>query len=107
MVTSALMTDTSREVILKRVLCIRYPVQFCRKNYEDEDKDVRALIDSSSEFNAMHPAYATKLDLRIKKIDVGTQKIDGSHLDNFEMVIADCSVRTSSEGFDSSRRPFC
>ena len=41
----------------------------------------------------MHPAYTTKLGLRAKKIDVGVQKIDGSYLDTFEMVIADCSVK--------------
>ena len=41
----------------------------------------------------MHPAYATKLSLRIRKIDVSAQKIDGSHLNIFEMVIADCSVK--------------
>ena len=29
-------------------------------------------MDLSSEVNAMHPAYATKLGLRTKKIDVGT-----------------------------------
>ena len=87
------MTDTSREATLERVPCIRYPVRFRRKNDEDEDKDVRALIDSGSEVNAMHPAYATKLGLRARKIDVGAQKIDGSHLDTFGMVIADCSVK--------------
>ena len=32
---------------------------------------MRALIDSSSEVNAMHPAYATKLGLHARKIDVG------------------------------------
>ena len=41
----------------------------------------------------MHPVYATKLGLRTRKIDVGIQKIDGSHLDTFGMVIADCSVK--------------
>ena len=87
------MTDTSREATLERVSCIRYPVRFRRKNDEDEDKDVRALIDSGSEVNAMHPAYTTKLGLRARKIDVDTQKIDGSYLDTFGMVIADCSVK--------------
>ena len=87
------MTDTSREANLKRVPCIQYPVQFRRKNNEDKDKDVRALIDSSSGVNVMHPAYATKLGFRARKIDVGTQKIDKSYLDIFEMVIADCSVK--------------
>ena len=87
------MTDTSRKATLKRVPCIRYPVRFRQKNDEDEDKDVRALIDLGSEVNAMHPAYATKLGLHARKIDVGAQKIDGSHLDTFGMVIADCSVK--------------
>ena len=53
---------------------------------------MRALIDSSSKVNAMHPAYATKLGLRARKIDVGAKKIDRSHLETFGMVIADCSV---------------
>ena len=87
------MTDTSREATLKRVLCIRYPVWFHQKNNKDEDKDVRALIDSGSEVNVMYPAYPTKLGLCIRKIDVGAQKIDGSHLDTFGIVIADCSVK--------------
>ena len=65
------MTDTSREATLEGVLCIRYLVRFRQKNNKDEDKDVRALIDSGSEVNTMHPAYATKLGLRTRKIDVG------------------------------------
>ena len=54
---------------------------------------MRALIDLGSKVNAMHSTYATKLGLRARKIDVGAQKIDGSHLDTFEMVIADCFVK--------------
>ena len=46
-----------------------------------------------SEVNAMHPAYATKLGFRARKIDIDAQKIDGSYLDIFEMVIANCSVK--------------
>ena len=53
---------------------------------------MRALIDSGSKVNAMHFAYATKLGLYARKIDVGAQKIDGSQLDIFQMVIADCLV---------------
>ena len=41
----------------------------------------------------MHPAYATKLGLRARKINIGAQKIDGSHLDTFGMVIVNCSVK--------------
>ena len=87
------MTNTSREATLERVPCIRYPVWFRRKNNKDKDKDIRALIDSGSKVNAMHSTYATKLGLRARKIDVGAQKIDRSHLDTFGMVIADCLVK--------------
>ena len=41
----------------------------------------------------MYLVYAIKLDLSIRKIDFGTQKIDKSHLDIFEIVIADYSVK--------------
>ena len=68
-------------------------VQFFQKNNKDKDKNVRVLIDSSSEDNAMHPAYAMKLGFRTRKIDVGTQKINGSHLDTFGIVIADYLVK--------------
>ena len=87
------MTNTSRKATLERVPCIRYPVQFRQKNDKDKDKDVRALIDFGSKVNAIYPAYTTKLGLRTKKINVGTQKIDGSHLDIFGIVIADCLVK--------------
>ena len=87
------MTDTSREATLEQVPCIWYPVWFRRKNNEDENKDVKARINLDSEVNAMHPTYTTKLGPRARKIDVGTQKIDRSHLDTFEMVIADYSVK--------------
>ena len=53
---------------------------------------MKVLINSGSKVNAMDPAYATKLGLRARKIDVGVQKIDKSHLDTFGMVIADYSV---------------
>ena len=36
----------------------------------------------------MNPAYAKKLGLRVRQTNVGAQKIDGSHLKTFEMVIA-------------------
>ena len=45
----------------------------------------------------MHPIYATKLGLCAKKIDVGTQKINGSHLDIFGMVIVDYPVKDKLE----------
>ena len=41
----------------------------------------------------MYPAYAAKLGLCVKETDVGAQKIDGSHLDTFGMVIAGFAVK--------------
>ena len=60
------MTGASKEANLERVPCIRYLVQF-RK---DQD-DTKALIDSGSEVNAMHAAYAVKLGLSVRKPNVG------------------------------------
>ena len=51
------------------------------------------MIDSGSKVNAIHSTYTTKLSLRARKIDVCVQKINGSHLVIFGMVIADCSVK--------------
>ena len=45
----------------------------------------------------MYPTYATKLGFRARKIDVGAQKIDGSYLDTFGMVIAEYSVKKKLE----------
>ena len=82
------MTEASKEATLERVPCIRYPVRFKK----DQD-DTQALIDSGSEVNAMNPAYAKKLGLRVRQTNVGAQKIDGSHLETFGMVIASFSLQ--------------
>ena len=65
-----------------------------------------ALIDSGSEVNTMHPVYVMKLGFRARKIDVCAQKIDGSYLDIFGMVIVDCSVKYKLGRVNTSRRPF-
>ena len=82
------MTENSQEVTLEHVPCIRYPIQF-RK---DKD-DIQALLNSGSEVNAMNPTYAKKLGLRVRQTNVGAQKIDGSHLNTFGMVIAGFSLQ--------------
>ena len=46
-----------------------------------------------SEVNIMHLAYATKLRLCARKIEVGVQKIDGFYLDILEIVIVDFTVK--------------
>lgn len=78
-VTKANIKDTS----LAQVLCIYYPVQFQKSNSQ-----VWAFVNSKSKVNTMNPAYAKKLDLWIQKTNVGAQKIDGSSLNTFKMVIA-------------------
>ena len=82
------MTGASREApkvrVLDRVFCICYPIQF-RK---DKSKDVLALLDFKSEVNAMTLVYAAHLGLKVRVTNVGVQKIDGSSLATYGIVIA-------------------
>ena len=50
------------------------------------------MLDSGSKVNAMSPAYTKRLGLKTRKTNVGAQKIDGSALETFGMVIADFQV---------------
>ena len=54
------------------------------------------MLDSGSEVNAMSPTYVERLGLKTRRTYVGAQKIDGSALDTFEMVIADFQVEDKS-----------
>ena len=74
--------------VLNRVPYICYPVQF-RKN---KGKDVLALLDSKSELNAMTPAYTVHLGLKVRMTNVGVQKIDGSLLAIYGIVIVAVQV---------------
>ena len=46
-----------------------------------------ALLESGSKVNAVHPAFAKELGLSIRLTDIGAQKIDGTTLDTFEMIV--------------------
>ena len=81
--TSVPVTGGDEEVV--RVLCIYYPVRF-------SEEQVRALFDSSSKVNAINPDYTWKLELKIRKTNVGAQKIDSFALETLEMVIADFQI---------------
>lgn len=48
----------------------------------------KALVKSDSKLNAIKPGFARKLGLRIYKTNVSTQKINGSKLETYEIVIA-------------------
>ena len=74
---------------MERVSCIYYPVQFKKDAHKTQ---VQALIDSGSKVNAMAPAYASKLGLKVYPTNVGAQKIDGSTLETFGMVLASFQV---------------
>ena len=70
-----------KPLMLDQVPYIHYPIRF-KKN------EVQALINSGSKVNAMTPGYALKLGLKVRPTDVGAQKIDGSTLETFGMVLA-------------------
>ena len=80
---------TASSEALQRVPCISYPVQF----EGSQAGEVRALIDSGSEVNAMTPAFAAKLGLSTQSRNVGAQKIDGSTLKTYGMTIAGFSIQ--------------
>ena len=80
---------TASSEALQRVPCISYPVQF----EGSQAGEVRALIDSGSEVNAMTPAFAAKLGLSTQPTNVGAQKIDGSTLKTYGMTIAGFSMQ--------------
>ena len=89
--TSVPVTGGNEKVVV-RVPCIHYPVQF-------QKEQVKALLDSSNEVNAMNPEYARKLGLKIRRTNVGAQKINGSTLETFGIVIADFQLE------DKASRP--
>ena len=72
---------------LEKVRCIYYPIRF-----QKDFAGVRALLDLGSEVNAMTPGSASKLGLKACPTDVGAQKIDGSTLQTFGMVLASFQV---------------
>ncbi len=76
------MTEKKEE--LERVPCIWYPVTF--KN------QTKALLDSRSEINAISQAFAYQIGLTIWKTNIGTQKIDGTTLKTYGMVVSTFSV---------------
>ena len=82
--TSVPVTDSSEEIV--RVPYIYYPVRF-------QEEQIKALLDSDSEVNAINPDFAWKLDFKVWKTNIGAQKIDSSALETFEIVIADFQMK--------------
>ena len=69
--------------VLDRVSYICYFVQF----WKNKSRDVLALLNSRSEINAMTLAYTAQLGLKVRKTNLGAQKIDGSSLAIYNMLI--------------------
>ena len=78
------------EVVLDRVLCIHYLVQFRKDN---KRVTIWALINSGSKINAITPAYAKQLGFWTQRTDVKAQKTDNSLLATYGMVIAAFQVK--------------
>ena len=53
---------------------------------------VQVLIDSGSEVNAIYPTFAKQLSFSIRPINVKVQKIDGTTLDTYGMIVVAFSV---------------
>ena len=50
------------------------------------------MLNSGSKVNAISPVYIEKLGLKTRKTNVGAQKINGSALETFGMVIANFQI---------------
>ena len=72
---------------LAQVLCIRYPITFQKKFMS-----VLALFNLGSEVNAIYLTLIQELGLSIRPTDVGAQKIDGTMLDTFGIVVTAFSM---------------
>ena len=53
---------------------------------------VSALFDLGSEVNAIHPTFTWELGFSIRTTDIGAQKIDGTILETFGMMVVAFSV---------------
>lgn len=80
MANLALMVKASKKV-LKKLLCIYYRI-LVKKN------EVQVLLNRNNEVNAMTLVFASKLDIKIRHINVKTQKIDIFILKIFDIVLA-------------------
>ena len=69
---------------LEQIPCIWYPITF-----KDQTK---ALLDLASKVNAMSQAFTYQLGFVIQNTNVEAQKIDGTTLETYEMVVSTFSV---------------
>ncbi len=72
------------ETELEQLSYIRYPITF-----KDQTE---ALLNAGSKVNTMSQVFAHQLGLMICKTNVGTQKIDGTTLETYGIVVFTFSV---------------
>ena len=72
---------------LNWVFRIHYSIWFKKSKAQ-----IRALINSGSEVNAITLRYALKLGLKVHFTNVEAQKIDGSIFETFRMVLASFQI---------------
>ena len=90
--TSVPITYTRSNKVV-RVPYIYYPIWFQESQRQKSQEQVRVLLNSVSKVNVMNPVFARKLGFHIQKTNVGAQKIDGSILETFGIVIANFQVK--------------
>ena len=103
--TSTSVIEDSEEAILvsakelEQVTCIQYPITFLGGITQDGSTldHVSALLDLGSEINVMHPTFAERLGLVVRTTNVGVQKIDGTTLETYGMVVAAFSVNDQAD----------
>ena len=99
------MTEDNEEAILvnvkklEQITYIQYPIVFPGGVTQDGSAldPMSALLSLGSEINTMHPAFAEKLGLVVQTINVGAQKIDGTTLETYKMVVAAFSVTNQAD----------
>ena len=84
---------------LERVTCIQYLIAFPGGVTQDGSALglVSALLDLGSEVNAMHPTFVERLGLVMRTTNVGAQKIDGTTLETYGMVVAASSITDQAD----------
>ena len=80
--------EAQKVKVLDWVSCICYSVQF----QKDKGKDVLTLLNFGRKVNAMSPAYAAQLSLKVWKTNICAHKIDKSSLATYDMIIANFQV---------------
>ena len=85
LIISMLVTDGIKKIV--RLLCIHYLFQF-----QENQEQIKTLFNNKIKVNTMSLVYIKKLGFKIRKINIGAQKIGGFTLKTFEIVIADLQI---------------